>query len=522
VKSATAEFSAQDTSQAHAGELRHLAWVVGSMAAIFLLSYALPFLTRFRPLLADEGLPIVRMFKGSQESELPGFAEAGLITRAGVSEQQLAKTLGAHVASNLGEARDTPPQDARDVRGAAGQGPDATGPSSGPALRIAPEEYADIPRSIEFAQNLRPFFTALERSAMDKPGAITRIAHYGDSAVAADAIASTARRRFQKRFGDAGHGFILISRGNMHYAHKDVLHRTSKGWSAESAVQKSIGEAWYGYGGVQLRGRAGESALIGTVKEGPIGTRVSRFELFYQRHKRGGHLQVKIDGEAREPIDTRADTREDAFERYDLPDGPHTLSLRAVGGGESRLYGVVLERDEPGVVYDSLGLVGGRAQRLLNLKAAHIKRQIAHRDPDLLVLGFGGNESANSWLNMERYEQELVQVVKHMRAGKPKMACLLFAPLDQGEHDKRGKVVTVETLPQIVEVQRRVAKRLGCAFFDTFTAMGGEGSMARWRKSRPRLATSDLRHATPEGYEVIGNLYYKAMLEAFATHLKSR
>jgi hypothetical protein len=102
------------------------------------------------------------------------------------------------------------------------------------------------------------------------------------------------------------------------------------------------------------------------------------------------------------------------------------------------------------------------------------------------------------------------------------MSCLLFGPLDQAERNERGAIVTLEKLPQIVEVQRSVAKREGCAFFDTYAAMGGEGSIARWRKARPRLATSDLRHATPEGYELTGNLYYKALLKAFAAHLQQK
>ena len=46
-------------------------------------------------------------------------------------------------------------------------------------------------------------------------------------------------------------------------------------------------------------------------------------------------------------------------------------------------------------------------------------------------------------------------------------------------------------------------------------------STRSWLKSRPRLSTSDLRHATPAGYELIGNLYYRAMLKAFAGYLAS-
>ena len=98
----------------------------------------------------------------------------------------------------------------------------------------------------------------------------------------------------------------------------------------------------------------------------------------------------------------------------------------------------------------------------------------------------------------------------------------MFAPLDQAERDQRGRVVTVPVLPKIVAIQRKVALANGCAFFDAFAAMGGPGSMAKWLKMRPKLATSDMRHATPEGYDLIGTLYYKALLKAFADYLAAR
>jgi hypothetical protein len=325
----------------------------------------------------------------------------------------------------------------------------------------------------------------------------------------------------QGRFGDAGHGFILIARGSMqHYMHRDIVHRSSGDWEISSIVHAGLRDGHYGYGGVQARARGGATAVFGTVDDGPIGTKVSRFTLFYQRARGGGKVQIRVDGETERTVSTSASEIEDAFETVVVPDGPHQFSLRTIGS-QNKLYGVALERDVTGVVYDSLGLLGAMAERLLDADPEHIGAQIAQRDPHLLVLGFGGNESANAWLNLERYERELHKVVKLMRSGKRDMACLLFGPLDQAERDKRGKVVTVKILPPIVEAQRRVAAAEGCAFFDTYAAMGGEGAMAQWLKARPRLATSDMRHATPKGYEVVGTLYYKALLQAFAEHLAS-
>ena len=394
---------------------------------------------------------------------------------------------------------------------------------AGPRARRCASSRANttaLKQPIEHPAALAEFFAKLARSAQREAGAITRIAHYGDSATAADAITSTVRRRMQARFGDAGHGFLLLAHGDMHYIHKDVAYRSSDGWEIDSIVQNPLRPGLYGYGGVQVRGQNGEHATVGTSLEGALGRNVSRFELFYQRYRGGGPVEIRVDGDKLRTIKTNGNP-EDAFEVVELTDGAHTFSVRALGS-QARLYGVAMERSAPGVVYDSLGLVGARAERLLNAEPQHIRGQIAHRDPDLLVLSFGGNEAGNQWLNPQQYERELTESVRLMRSGKPTMSCLLFGPLDQAERNERGLVVTLPTLPQVVDVQRKVAEREHCAFFDAYTAMGGEGSMAKWLKARPHLATTDLRHATPAGYDVIGAMYYKALLKAFAEYLAAR
>ena len=503
--------SAQTTAEPNATRdaLRKLGTIAGTVALLGLATYAVPGSQRLRPWVVGEGVPIARMFDDA-EPALPDFAEAAMHSSESANRDDVGAQLGDQVAQNLGE----------DPEGQAGdegedQAQGAAGPAQGPRDRVQPSEYEGITQHIEYAGALEGFFTKLAAAARGEKGAIARVAHYGDSAVAADAITSTARRRMQARFGDSGHGFVLIARGSLHYGHKDVVQRSSGSWEVNSIVQLGLSPGYYGYGGVMVKGGGGDRATVGTVQDGKYGTKVSRFELFYQRSRGSGPIELKVDGEKKAVLQTRANKVEDAFHAIEVPDGQHSLSIKTLGS-PVRIYGVALERNEPGVVYDSLGIVGAVGERLLGAEPEHIAGQIAHRDPDLLVLAFGGNESANRWLNIEQYTKDATKVVQHMRSGKPKVSCLLFAPLDQGEKDKRGKVVTVDVLPKIVEAQRQVAKQQGCAFFDAFSAMGGEGAMGKWVKSRPKLATSDLRHATPAGYEVVGNMYYKAMLEAFA------
>ena len=55
---------------------------------------------------------------------------------------------------------------------------------------------------------LDAFYQALWRTESREHGAVTRIVHYGDSPTTADLITGDVRAILQKRFGDAGHGFI--------------------------------------------------------------------------------------------------------------------------------------------------------------------------------------------------------------------------------------------------------------------------------------------------------------------------
>ena len=452
------------------------------------VTYVVPSFERVRPWVAGEGVPVVRLFTSEQpHAELPDFQGT--------------------VAATANSAP-TPPPAPKVV-----QPPPVTG--HGP--KIDPSEYADLKMPIEFAQHLAPFYAALTRSAKGDKGAITRVAHYGDSSVAADEITQTARRKLQTRFGDAGHGFMLTAKGSMYYGHRDIVHRESKAWDLQTVVQRGLKNGQYGYGGVLATGRPGDYTYYSTVKDGPIGRAASSFELFYQRYPNGGELRISVDNGPEKIIDTRSNTTEDAFELIRVPDGEHSITVKAKG--EVRIFGMSTERDTPGVVYDALGLVGGRAVHLYQLDHKHMGEQIAHRSPDLLVLGFGGNESGNDQLDMTKYQASLTKVLRMMRAGKPEMACLLFAPLDQGERNARGDIVTLPALPGIVAVQRKVAEAEGCGFFDTYQAMGGQGSVARWYRARPRMFSPDFRHATPAGYAVIGEMYYQALLKGFADYL---
>ena len=95
-----------------------------------------------------------------------------------------------------------------------------------------------------------------------------------------------------------------------------------------------------------------------------------------------------------------------------------------------------------------------------------------------------------------------------------------MAPLDHGERDGSGKIVTRTIVPRLVQAQREVAEIEGCAFFNTYEAMGGSGSMGRWVRSSPALGAGDLSHLTHHGHKVVGAMLVRSLMQGYVDFRK--
>jgi hypothetical protein len=374
------------------------------------------------------------------------------------------------------------------------------------------------PKSIEDASGraLDAFFAKL-RALDEKQKTVARLSYWGDSVVASDFITATLRRKLQRRFGDGGHGFMLMANAWPGYFHNDVVRVATPGWKVSRVVGPFAKDGLYGFGGVSFRSEgAGVLSRFSTTTSGTFGRAVSRFTVDYLKHPGGGKLEVKIDGQPREVIDTRADETKSALYVVDVPDGEHQLELKPLGPGV-RAFGVWMEREQ-GLVLDAIGIQGCRIRFLDQTDDAHWAEQLALRDPHLAAFQYGMNESEDGELYpLDQYETTMKGVLTQVRRALPNASCLVIGPMDRA--DKKGEVYSSRpVIPKLATIQRRVAGEVGCAYWDTYGAMGGRGSMGVW--VRRGLGGTDLTHPSGAGAEVLGNWIYLALMEAYEAWLQ--
>ncbi|HVU01783.1 MAG TPA: hypothetical protein VHE30_08525 [Polyangiaceae bacterium] len=365
---------------------------------------------------------------------------------------------------------------------------------------------------VDESRSLARFYAALSRTEKREKGAISRVVFFGDSVVASDFGTGTLRRLLQKRFGDAGHGFVLAASAWPQYFHNDVYRYADKGFRASRVVGPRASDGLYGLGGVSFVGAPGLRSRVGTSKSGSYGRRVSRFELAYVEEPGGGLLELLLDGAARPPIDTNGPEKRVAFAEIRTEDGEHELELKTARANV-RLFGMVLERDEPGVVLDAIGLVGARLRTLDESDDDDFARALAWRKPNLVAYQFGANESGDGFAYpMPEYHRTMKELLQKVQRAVPDAACLVVGAMDRARKED-GHLVTLPIIPILVEEQRRVAAEVGCAYYATYDAMGGRGSMGAW--VRKGFGAGDFTHPTSWGADQLGRWLYSALMTGY-------
>jgi lysophospholipase L1-like esterase len=284
----------------------------------------------------------------------------------------------------------------------------------------------------------------------------------------------------------------------------------SSDWKIDVAGVGAIKDGLFGLGGATFRGS------VGSVAHWKLKDRRHRVaEVAYLAQPEGGEFSFEADGNELGTTDTSAEATGLGFARFDLPEGSTQFTLR-VTSGAVRLYGVEFRKGNPGVLYSSLGVNGASVTMLSHsFNTPHWTAELRHYDPDMVVLAYGTNESGYPEFVTGTWAGELKTAVRRVRAALPAASILLMSPMDRGDRNASGEIETIAALPRLIDIESQVAKETGVAFFNTFQAMGGAGTMARWYAAEPRLVGGDFIHPMPAGAKIVGDLLFRALQDGF-------
>jgi lysophospholipase L1-like esterase len=357
------------------------------------------------------------------------------------------------------------------------------------------------------------FYSALRELREGQSRRTVRIVHYGDSPTTADLITGDARDLLQERFGNAGPGFILIAKPWAWYGHHNV-DVSGTGWKIDTAVG-SMREANYGLGGAIFTGPVGASSTIHLTAHDS-----TTLEVEYLAEPNGGNLDITADGAPDGTILTASDIRHNAATSVTLPPGTKQVKL-TVSGSPVQLFGVAFGNDTRGLTYDSIGLNGASTtvmSRAFNPET--FSAALEHRNPDLVVINYGTNESSFPSYVEKQYEPELIRAIGRVRTALPDTSILIMSPMDRGERSGDA-ITTMRAIPEIVAIQQRVADQTGCGFFNTYQAMGGSGTMGLWYNRHPAMVGADLIHPSPQGARIVAQLLTGQLLIGYERYMQN-
>ena len=186
--------------------------------------------------------------------------------------------------------------------------------------------------------------------------------------------------------------------------------------------------------------------------------------------------------------------------------------------GEFTLTGVLLENEMPGISVHGVGVNGARVTSYL--RCDDFERDLSLVRPDLIIFGIGVNDASENNFDKDVFKKnydELIQVIKH---ATPDCALLFITNNDSYRKTKKKKKrYEVNPNGEIAEVAfMEMGKEYNAAVWDQFDIMGGLESMQDWENAG--LAKKDKVHFTSEGYRLLGDLLYNALITRYIEHIQ--
>jgi lysophospholipase L1-like esterase len=356
------------------------------------------------------------------------------------------------------------------------------------------------------------FYRSLDEVYQKRPGSRAAVIALGNSLIASDHITDIVRQRLQENFGDAGLGFLLVDRLGKIAGRRARTGWSSGDWNVHTLIKEKPEYPHFGLFGAH---HETVSANAKTVWR-PHGETLA--EIFWLDHPEAGAFYLEADGQFIGRITSdKPKLFRSRISEFEIPSQTKELVLIAENA-KVIVDGVALSKNQPGVTFDTVGIPAATAQRYLNTNSAAFDIQLHARDPNLVVLMLGGNEVRDlAWkrLSLKTYSEQYEQLIKRLKKAAPGASCLGVSPIDVVRVTDGGRtILTRREIYDIIDAQKTVSIKNGCAYFNLFEAMGGSGSLSKLNDMGLLLA--DYVHPKGKGGDILGEIFARSLLKDYS------
>jgi hypothetical protein len=373
------------------------------------------------------------------------------------------------------------------------------------------------PRHLQFPTNVNPlekWFSKIDREARHKT---VRVLHYGDSQIEGDRISAQIRQSLQVRFGGVGPGMISITPQvpafSMEVTPGNGLSRHVGFTPVEDST---VTHGNFGPRFTISRCDTSRGSCMVRISPRRFGyARARNFEtmrIFWQLHDENNAPTLRIS--ANDSIPVVASTQNARGMETELPKETEFIDLD-VSSLDGDVLAVSLEGNR-GVIVDNIALRGSSGLIFTRADSGAIENYVQPQEVGLILLQFGGNvvPYLKDTAQIQRYARSLGRQIANIQTRFPEASIIFIGPSDMATK-VRTKMVTYPLLNPLRLELKSMALRAGCAYWDTYEAMGGQNAMSAWVEHDPPYASSDYVHFTPKGAKLVGEWISEALLDAY-------
>ncbi|MEO4006242.1 GDSL-type esterase/lipase family protein [Flavobacterium sp. CAU 1735] len=173
------------------------------------------------------------------------------------------------------------------------------------------------------------------------------------------------------------------------------------------------------------------------------------------------------------------------------------------------LNGLVFEKDNPGIVYNSIGVNGAKFSDYN--KYPLFFDQVPALHPDLVIVSLGTNETFDK-MDVTAYMAQLNQFVETIKQKNPEAEILVMTPPPSLLYRRSLNTFAADYTREI-NTQSESKQH---AVWDMFSIFGGLYGVNR--NYRQGLMSGDKVHYSKAGYEKQGTLFTEALLQAYENY----